>query len=260
MARRVELDLLEQDATTAPPQDEPAGEQGQVPEVPVPVSSRFRNLLRNALCRLKRPDVAFNWKSLLSWKALVSAGTEEGQASEVRVSLFFRFRNLLLNTLGRFKRPDVAFNWKSLLTWKVLVPAAAAAVLLVTVSVAYVLSQKQEAARVAAEHTSQAASTVPVVREAAFADFSIDIKDAQGRYRFLQCDVTVEFQSGVELTEDRKVEIRKVIYLAAKKKGPELIRVSESGDRFKKEMRDELRDLLGEGALKDIYITRYVLI
>ena len=213
MARRVDLDLLEQDAMTAPPQDAPP-----------------------------------------------ASGTEPGQAPEVRGSLRFRFRNLLQNTLGRFKRPDVPFNWKSLLSWKVLVPAGAAVALLVSASVVYVLFQKQEAVRVAAEQKNQAASAVPVVREAVFADFSIDLKDAQGRYRFLQCDVTIEFQSEVTLTEDRKVEIRKIIYMSAKKKGPELIRVSNSGERFKKEMRDELRDLLGEGALKDIYITRYVLI
>ncbi|MCK7515754.1 MAG: flagellar basal body-associated FliL family protein [Desulfobacterales bacterium] len=143
---------------------------------------------------------------------------------------------------------------------KCLVPAGAVVALLVSASVVYVLTQKQEAARIAAEQKSQAASTVPVVREAVFADFSIDLKDAQGRYRFLQCDVTIEFQSEVTLTEDRKVEIRKIIYMSAKKKGPELIRVSDSGERFKKEMRGELRDLLGEGALKDVYITRYVLI
>jgi flagellar basal body-associated protein FliL len=213
MARRVDLDLLEQDEMAAPPQDAP------------PVS-----------------------------------GTEPGQAPEVRGSLRFRFRNLLRNTVGRFKRPDVPFNWKSLLSGKVLVPAGAAVALLVSASVVYVLFQKQEAVRVAAAQKNQAASAVPVVREAVFADFSIDLKDAQGRYRFLQCDVTIEFQSEVTLTEDRKVEIRKIIYMSAKKKGPELIRVSNSGDRFKKEMRDELRDLLGEGALKDIYITRYVLI
>jgi flagellar basal body-associated protein FliL len=213
MARRVDLDLLEQDAMTAPPQDAPP-----------------------------------------------ASGTEPGQAPEVRGSLRFRFRNLLRNTMGRFKRPDVPFNWKSLLRWKVLVPAGAAVALLVSASVVYVLFQKQEAVRVAAEQKNQAASAVPVVREAVFADFSIDLKDAQGRYRFLQCDVTLEFQSEMTLTEDRKVEIRKIIYMSAKKKGPELIRVSDSGERFKKEMRDELRDLLGEGALKGIYITRYVLI
>jgi flagellar basal body-associated protein FliL len=213
MARRVDLDLLEMDASAPPPQAAPP-----------------------------------------------ASGPEPGQAPEARVSLRFRFRNLLQNTLARFKRPDVAFNWKSLLSWKVLVPAGAAVALLVSASVVYVLTQKQETARLAAEQKSQAASMVPVVREAVFADFSIDLKDTQGRYRFLLCDVTIEFQSEVTLTEDRKVEIRKIIYMSAKKKGPELIRVSDSGERFKKEMRSELRDLLGEGALKDIYITRYVLI
>jgi flagellar basal body-associated protein FliL len=213
MARRVDLDLLEQDAITAPPQD-----------------------------------------------ALPASGTEAGPAPEVRGSLRFRFRNLLQNTLVRLKRPDVAFNWKSLLGWKVLVPAGAAVALLVSGSVFTVLTQKQEAERLAAEQKSLAASVVPVVREAVFSDFSIDLKDAQGRYRFLLCDVTIEFQSEVTLTEDRKVEIRKIIYMSAKKKGHELIRVADSGERFKKEMRSELRDLLGEGALKDIYITRYVLI
>jgi flagellar basal body-associated protein FliL len=212
MARRVELDLLEQDSITAPPPD--------------------------------MPD---------------AAGTEARQASEARVSLCFRFRNLLQKTLFRFKRPDAPFSWKSLLTWKVLVPASIAVVLIAAASVSYVWIEQKEAEQVAAEQKKRAAA-VATVHEAAFPDFSIDLKDTQGRYRFLQCDVTLEFQSAVELTEDRKVEIRKVIYLSAKKKGPELIRVPDSGDRFKKEMREELRDLLGEGTLKDIYITRYVLI
>jgi len=213
MARRVELDLLEQDSITAPPPD--------------------------------MPD---------------AAGTEARQASEARVSLCFRFRNLLQKTLFRFKRPDAPFSWKSLLTWKVLVPASIAVVLIAAASVSYVWIKQKEAEQVAAEQKKRAAAAVATVHEAVFPDFSIDLKDAQGRYRFLQCDVTLEFQSAVELTEDRKVEIRKVIYLSAKKKGPELIRVPDSGDRFKKEMREELRDLLGEGTLKDIYITRYVLI
>jgi flagellar basal body-associated protein FliL len=213
MARRVELDLLEQDSITAPPPD--------------------------------TPD---------------AAGTEARQASEARVSLCFRFRNLLQKTLFRFKRPDAPFSWKALLFWKVLVPASIAVVLIAAASVSYVWIKQKEAEQVAAEQKKRAAAAVATVHEAVFSDFSIDLKDTQGRYRFLQCDVTLEFQSAVELTEDRKVEIRKVIYLSAKKKGPELIRVPDSGDRFKKEMREELRDLLGEGTLKDIYITRYVLI
>ena len=189
-----------------------------------------------------------------------AAGTEAGQAPEVRASLLFRFRHLLHKTIPRFKRPDVPFSWESLLSWKVIVAAGVAVVLIAAASISGVLIKQREAEQAAAEQKKRATAAVSTVHEAVFPDFSIDLKDSQGRYRFLQCDVTLEFQSAVELTEDRKVEIRKVIYLSAKKKGPELIRVPDSGDRFKKEMRDELRDLLGEGTLKDIYTTRYVMI
>jgi flagellar basal body-associated protein FliL len=213
MARRVELDLLEQDSMTAPAQGAPDED-----------------------------------------------GTPAGQAPGVRVSLFSRFRNLLQKTLSRFKRPEDPFNWKSLLNWKIIVAAGVAVVLIAAASVSTVLFKQKEAEQAAAEQKQRATAVVSTVHEAVVPDFSIDLKDAQGRYRFLQCDVTLEFQSAVELTEDRKVEIRKVIYLSAKKKGPDLIRVPDSGDRFKREMREELRDLLGEGTLKDIYITRYVLI
>ena len=90
MARRVDLDLLEQDASTAPPQDAPPAsgpEPGQAPEVRVSLRFRFRNLLQNTLARFKRPDVAFNWKSLLGWKVLVPAGAAVALLVSASVSL-----------------------------------------------------------------------------------------------------------------------------------------------------------------------------
>lgn len=178
----------------------------------------------------------------------------------VRASLMFRLRSLLQKTFSRFRRPKPPFDTKSLLNWKVLAAGLAAVVLLSGAAVSFLVFRHQESERVATEQKAQAVAPPAVVREAAFPDFSIDIKDAKGRYRFLQCDVTVEFHDAVALTEDRKVEIRRVIYLAAKKKGPEWIASPDSGKRFKKEVREELRAVLGEGALKDIYVTRYVLI
>ncbi|MCU0530964.1 MAG: flagellar basal body-associated FliL family protein [Syntrophales bacterium] len=178
----------------------------------------------------------------------------------VRASLMFRLRFLLQKTFSRFRHPKPPFDWKSLLNWKVLAAGLAAVVLLSGAVVSFLVFRHQESERVATEQKAQAVAPPTVVREAAFPDFSIDIKDAKGRYRFLQCDVTVEFHEAVALTEDRKVEIRRVIYLAAKKKGPEWIASPDSGKRFKKEVREELRAVLGEGALKDIYVTRYVLI
>jgi flagellar basal body-associated protein FliL len=234
MARRVELDLLDQDRLAEIPLDGGAapagadGEPGQAREVRASLPFRFRNILQGVLnlkgilSRFKGPETPSTWKSLLS-----------------RMS---------------------QLHWKSMLSWKVLVPAGVAVALIAAGSVSYLLWRQKEAAQVAAEKAKQMAATVPVVREAVFPDFSVDIKDARGQYRFLQCDITLEFQAGVELTEDRKAEIRKVIYLAAQKKGQELIRSSDSGSRLKKQMHDELRNLLGEDALKDIYFTRYVLL
>jgi flagellar basal body-associated protein FliL len=233
MARRVELDLLEQDRPAEIPLDGPAptghdGETGQAREVRTSLPFRFRNILQGVLNlkgilgRFKGPETPFSWKSLLSRVSQVS--------------------------------------WNSMLSWKVLVPAGVAVALIAAGSVSYVLFRQKEAAQMAAEKAKQMAATVPVVREAVFPDFSVDIKDTRGQYRFLQCDITLEFQAGVELTEDRKAEIRKVIYLAAQKKGQELIRASDSGSRLKKQMHEELRSLLGEDALKDIYFTRYVLL
>lgn len=213
MARRVELDLLDNDGVTEAPKTEPEG---------TPV--------------------------------------EAGLPPPARVSLRFRFRAFLPKILSRFRRPDAPPGWKVFLNWKVLA-AGLAAVILVSAAVgSFLFFRNREAERVAAEQKSKAVTAAPVVREAAFPDFSIDIRDAKGRYRFLQCDVTVEFHEAVELTEDRKVEIRRVIYLAAKKKGPEWIGSPDSGKRFKKDVREELRAIMGEGALKDIYVTRYVLI
>ena len=233
MARRVELDLIEQEKLAEIPPGESApgdldGETGLPLESRMSLPFRFRRILHGILNlkgivgRFTRPETPFSWEALLS-----------------------RFSQI---------------SWKSLLSWKVLVPAGVAIALIVAGSVSYVLHRQKEAAQIAAEKASQVAAAVPVVHEAAFPDFSIDIKDARGQYRFLQCDVTLEFRSGVELTEDRKAQIRKVIYLAARNRGQELIRAADSSKRLKKEMHDELRNLLGEDALKEIYFTRYVLI
>lgn len=185
---------------------------------------------------------------------------DAGQPPRARASLLFRFRSILLTSLPRFRRPEERFHWRVLLNWKVIT-AGLAAIVFVSVAVgSYLFFRHTDAGQTAAEQGARSVASAPALREAAFPDFSIDIKDAKGRYRFLQCDVTIEFHEAVELTEDRKVEIRRVIYLAAKKKGPEWIAGPESGKRFKKAVREELRSILGEGALKDIYVTRYVLI
>jgi len=183
---------------------------------------------------------------------------EAGPAPPVRASLRFRFRSLLAKTLCRFRGPDAPFDWRALLNWKILAAGLAAAVLVSGAVASFLHLRHQEAERIADARQTAAVAAVPAVHEAAFPDFSIDIQDGRGRYRFLQCDITVEFHRAVELTEDRKVEIRRVIYLAAKRKGPDWLGKPDSGSRFKKDVREELRGVLGEGTLKDVYVTRFV--
>ena len=198
------------------------------------------------------------------------AETPRGEAAEPavgtapappgRLSLLFRFRFLLLGVLARFKRPDAPLDWRVLLNWKVLAAGFTAVLLVSAAAGSFVYVRQQESERIASEQGTPAAAAAPAVREAVFPDFSIDIKDGKGRYRFLQCDVTVEFREAVDLTEERRVEIRKAIYLAGRRGGAEWIGSPDSAVRFKKGVREELGALLGEGALKEIYVTRYVLI
>jgi len=186
------------------------------------------------------------------------APAEAGLPPPVRASLLFRFRSLLAKTLARCGRPGVPFDWRALLNWKVLAAGFAGLLLLSAVAGSFVYFRHHEAERIAAGQQTAAVPAAQAVHAAAFPDFSIDVKDARGRYRFLQCDVTVEFHGAVELTEDRKVEIRRAIYLAAKKKGPEWIGRPDSGSRFKKDVGEELQSVLGEGTLKNVYLTRFV--
>ena len=185
-------------------------------------------------------------------------GAEAGLSPPASSSPLSRLPAWLRKILSRL--PAAPGGRPALLNWKVIAAGLAAAVFLSGAVASFLAVRHQEAERAAAGEQARAVAAVPAVREADFPGFSIDIKDAGGRYRFLQCDVTIEFHEVVELSEDRKVEIRRAIYLAAKKKGPEWIAGPDSGRRFKNDVREQLRGLLGEGALKDVYVTRYVLI
>lgn len=190
-------------------------------------------------------------------------GEPAGEANPESLSQatsLWRFRSTLQNTLSRFARAGSPHDGTSLRKRNALLAALAAVALVSGAAFSFVSIRDPEATRTTAEPKGQAVAVLPAVHEAGFPDFSIDIKDARGRYRFLQCDVTIEFHREVQLTEDRKAEIRRVIYLEARKKGSEWIGQPDSGSRFKREVREKLRHVLGEGVLKEVYITRYVLL
>lgn len=93
-----------------------------------------------------------------------------------------------------------------------------------------------------------------------FDEFSIDLKDRQGRYRFLICDLILELGKDFRLTGDRRVDIRKAIYATAKKNGDDLLKSSEAQKIFKREVKGQLNQLLGEDTVQEVYITKFTLL
>jgi flagellar basal body-associated protein FliL len=91
-------------------------------------------------------------------------------------------------------------------------------------------------------------------------DFSIDLKDRQGRYRFLVCDLILELGRDFRLTGDRRVDIRKTVYATAKKNGNDLLKSSEAQKIFKQEVKGQLNQLLGEDTVQEVYITKFTLL
>ena len=78
MARRVELDLPDNDGPAETPRGEAAEPAvGTAPAPPGRLSLlfRFRFLLLGVLARFKRPDAPLDWRVLLNWKVLAAGFT-----------------------------------------------------------------------------------------------------------------------------------------------------------------------------------------
>ncbi len=93
-----------------------------------------------------------------------------------------------------------------------------------------------------------------------FDNFTIDLKDPQGNYRILICDVVVELNRPDEMTEERKVVIRKTIYETARKEGLDLLNSSQAHRVFKRQIGTELGSLMGAETLREVYVTKFVLL
>ena len=103
---------------------------------------------------------------------------------------------------------------------------------------------------------------VSVVLEAAnierFDDFVISMKDDHGNYRVLICDIALELSKDAKISESR-VNIRRTIYKAAKKKRIDQVMTHNFRKTLKKAIKFELNNYLGEKIIKQVYFTRFVL-
>lgn len=89
-------------------------------------------------------------------------------------------------------------------------------------------------------------------------NFIIDLKDEQGHYRVLVCDITLVMNPDKSLTVN-KLDARKKTYDALRTKGRYALVSSKSYSIMRKELRDELDHLLG-GGIKEVYFTKFVLL
>ena len=89
-------------------------------------------------------------------------------------------------------------------------------------------------------------------------NFIIDLKDEQGHYRVLVCDVTLVMNPDKSLAGN-KLDVRKKTYDALRTKGRYALVSSKSYSIIRKELRDELDHLLG-GGIKEVYFTKFVLL
>lgn len=93
-----------------------------------------------------------------------------------------------------------------------------------------------------------------------FDHFTIDLQDPQGNYRLLICDVVLELNRPDSMTEERKVAIRKTIYETARRKSPDLLGSSQAYRVFKRQIGTELGNLLGPETIREVYVTKFVLL
>lgn len=93
-----------------------------------------------------------------------------------------------------------------------------------------------------------------------FENFTIDLKDPQGNYKLLICDVVLELNRPDVMTEEKKVVIRKTIYEAARNKSPDLLSSSQAHRVFKRQISSELGSLMGQEVIRDVYVTKFVLL
>lgn len=89
--------------------------------------------------------------------------------------------------------------------------------------------------------------------------FAIDIRDENGRYRVLLCDMVLMLEPGIRIEKDIPA-LRGVVYHALRKRGAEIIAPRFVIRNLKEELIRQLDAYLGEKSISDIYFTRYILL
>jgi len=93
-----------------------------------------------------------------------------------------------------------------------------------------------------------------------FKDFIIDLKDKAGKSRILMCDVVFDVSEAGNIAElENREDIRNLIYKTVTGKNAVVLRSLEERNRLKKELLQEASNILGEGIVKNVYFTNYLI-
>ncbi|MBE9546719.1 MAG: flagellar basal body-associated FliL family protein [Proteobacteria bacterium] len=92
-----------------------------------------------------------------------------------------------------------------------------------------------------------------------FDNFIIGLRDDQGNYRVLICDISFELNKDAEIS-GKRVNVRRTIYKAVIRKKVGQVKPAEVREILKKTIRFELNNFLGEEIVKRVYFARFVLL
>lgn len=122
-----------------------------------------------------------------------------------------------------------------------------------------VVIEKKKAAN--DEKISTPAAIEPVkANNVYFKDFIIDLKDKTGKSKILMCDLVFDVSEAGKIAElENRNDIRNMIYTTATGRNAVVLRSIEERKKLKQELLLELNKLLGEGIVKNIYFTNYVI-
>jgi flagellar basal body-associated protein FliL len=91
-------------------------------------------------------------------------------------------------------------------------------------------------------------------------DFIIDLKDKNGKNRILLCDIAVDLNEEKDIVGlENNGDMRSIIYTTAKLRGAVALKSIEERRRLKKELLQEFNKMLGEGIVKNVYFTNYII-
>ncbi len=91
--------------------------------------------------------------------------------------------------------------------------------------------------------------------------FAVNLKDGQGNYRVLVCDLVLELNRGWETAKDKSLDLRKIIYKTVRTNSTPILQKSPKiRKQLLKEIEKEVNGALGEGAVKHVYFTKYILL